>query len=128
MRIVAFVWQKHNAISSQGRGQCGCDNSGSVQRDQFRTFSVRLYTADSIYYFTEVYDGDISSVIFLVGGNKTPYHAILVEQLCDRYGLKQKQFIFDPPREIWNIRSKLFFFSDQKMQITHPMTYAIRKH
>jgi hypothetical protein len=95
-----------------------------VVQDQFdaSNFSHFLYDyLPRIIYFCEVSSEQLENVIFLIGGVLTEYHKLMLDAVSNRYKLHQSQFVFSPDRSVWNLESRFYFFSDQKMHITHPM-------
>ena len=110
------------------------DSSVVIIQDKFDAGNFAHFLYDyipRIIYFCELAMEPLSSLRFLVGGIKGPFQSLLLEKLCDHYGLYQAQFIFDLPREIWNIARYVYFFSDQIVQpmfpfnVCHPETLRL---
>ena len=61
------------------------------------------------------------SAVFVCGGVRSSLHDIILNSVSAACDLDISQFFFPKNREIWNTSSSVFFFSDQREAITHPL-------
>lgn len=70
---------------------------------------------------------DISGCLFVLGGIPDSFHELVLNRVCGMYGLDRAQFIFPEREAVWRIRCPVYFFSDQKIEIMHPVHMAHTK-
>jgi capsular polysaccharide biosynthesis protein len=59
-----------------------------------------------------------------MGGVRSRYHDVLINAVCELYGVEQTAFFFPNERCIHEVDEKLIFFSDQKVEPAHPAQLA----
>jgi len=95
-----------------------------ILQDQFNASNFSHFLYDYLprfLRFVEWFPDLAPKSLFLVGGIRGAYQSLFIDILSERCGFDASQFIFPEQRYVWNLRSSLFFFSDQKMTITHPL-------
>jgi len=74
-----------------------------------------------ISIFCEIFPQTASQCTFILGGERSGFHDMLLQSLSRKYCLRLEQFLFPQHRTVATVRGLVFFFSDQREPITHPL-------
>lgn len=95
-----------------------------IVQDQYDTRNFAHFLYDSvprILYFIQTFPGFAKTALYILGGVKTEFHSIILSAISKIHGLDEWNFLFPKDRMILKISSSVFFFSDQKTAIMHPL-------
>lgn len=59
--------------------------------------------------------------MYLMGGRPGTLHDLIIVRLCEKHGLDRRQFIFPLEHEVIVPRERVYFFSDQRQALMHPL-------
>lgn len=95
-----------------------------ICQDQYDCGNIAHFLYDSvprICLFAETFPADARNAVFLFGGDRAPFHDYFLAMIGSKYGLDAPQFHF--PEDYANLRrvSRVYFFSDQRQRIVHPL-------
>lgn len=95
-----------------------------ICQDQYDAGNIAHFLYDSlprICLFAETFPADARHAVFLLGGERSPFHDHFLALVCSKYGLDGPQFYF--PSDYGNVRraSRIYFFSDQRQRVVHPL-------
>jgi capsular polysaccharide biosynthesis protein len=74
-----------------------------------------------ILHFALKYPDMSPRVMYLMGGCPGALHDLIIARLCEKYGLDRRQFIFPFDYEVIVPRQQIYFFSDQRRTLMHPI-------
>ena len=100
------------------------ESSVVIIQDQFDSTNFAHFLYDyipRIIYFCELGQENLSNVKFLMGGTRKAYHSLILRVLEEKYHLSEDQFHFTDTKEIWTLKGNIYFFSDQSIEIAHPL-------
>lgn len=95
-----------------------------VCQDQYDCGNIAHFLYDTvprICFFAETFPKLASTAVFVMGGERSLFHDHFLAQISRKYKLQDEQFFFPPG--LMNVRhvSRLYFFSDQRQRVVHPL-------
>ncbi len=94
-----------------------------VAQDCFDGTNIAHFTYDylpRIMYFCELVGAIQAETLFVIGGEMTPLQHIVLQGVCERYGLTPGNFLFTSKPLTLRITGSVYFFEDQ-MSVAHPL-------
>lgn len=95
-----------------------------ICQDQFDCGNIAHFLYDAvprIISFCEVFPHVASEALFILGGEKADFHVHFLDLLCLQYCLSPDQFYFPPGKININNVESLYYFSDQRKHVVHPL-------
>lgn len=95
-----------------------------VCQDQYDCGNIAHFLYDTvprICFFAETFPKLASNAVFVMGGERSQFHDLFLARIARKYSLQEEQFFFPPG--LMNVRnvSRLYFFSDQRQRVVHPL-------
>lgn len=95
-----------------------------ICQDQYDCGNIAHFLFDAvprICFFAATFPKLAHSAVFMMGGERSFFHDHFLRLICHKFSLQEEQFFF--PRGLMNVRriGRIYFFSDQRQRIVHPL-------
>ncbi len=74
-----------------------------------------------ILHIAERLPGVARRCLFVIGGEPSGWHRLILERICATGALRPEQFVFPRQPEIWTLSEEVVVCSDQSLIHTHPL-------
>ncbi len=96
----------------------------AVVQDAFDATNVAHFLFDyvpRILHIAERLPDVARRCLFVIGGERSEWHGLILERICALHALRPEQFIFPCRPEVWALSEDVVFCSDQSLTHTHPL-------